>query len=62
MASDGIVEAIDIAADGDCGIVPRLEGGAPDEFGFQRLEERLDHRIVVAVALARHRDPDAVAA
>ena len=34
--------------------------GAPDEFGLEGLEERLDHGVVEAVSLARHRDRDAV--
>ena len=60
MASDGIVEAVDIAS--DCGgrFGPALEDGAPDEFGLQRLEERLDHGVVEAVSLSRHRNHDAV--
>src|ERR1700722_6987884 len=60
MAADGIVEAVDITADCDRGFDPALEDGAPDEFGLEGLEERLDHGVVEAVSLARHRDRDAV--
>ena len=60
MAADGIVEAVDVTADCACGFDPALEDGAPDEFGLEGLEERLDHGVVEAVALARHRDRDAV--
>jgi hypothetical protein len=59
MAPDGIVEAIDIPADSVLGLGSRLEDGAPDEFGFQCFEERLDHGVVIAVAFAGHRDLDA---
>src|SRR3954465_11450343 len=62
MTPDGIIEAIDVTGDGLLGLGAGLEGGAPDEFGLQRLEERLDHRVVVTIPLARHRDQDAVAA
>jgi hypothetical protein len=54
MAADGIVEAVDIAP--DCGgrFSSAPEDGAPDEFGLQRLEERLDHGVIEAVSLSRH--------
>src|SRR6476646_4663310 len=60
MAADGIVEAVDVTVDCACGFDPALEDGAPDEFGLEGLEERLDHGVVEAVSLARHRDRDAV--
>src|ERR1700733_12588301 len=56
----GIVEAVDVTADCDRGFDPALEDGAPDEFGLEGLEERLDHGVVEAVSLVRHRDRDAV--
>ena len=48
MAADGIVEAVDIAP--DCGgrFSSAPEDGAPDEFGLQRLEIRLDHGVIEA--------------
>ncbi len=46
MAPDGVVEAVDVSADGLCGFGACFEGSAPGEFGFQRLEERLDHGVV----------------
>ena len=60
MAAEGIVEAVDVTADCDRGFDPALEHGAPDQFGLEGLEERLDHGVVEAVSLARHRDRDAV--
>ena len=60
MAPEGIVEPVDVAANGLVGIVAGVEDGPPDELGFQGLEERLDHGVVVAIPLAGHRDQDAV--
>ena len=62
MAPNGVVEAIDISGNVALGFSAGEEGGSPNQFRFQRLEEDLDHRVVVAIALARHRDLDAVAA
>ena len=61
VAPGRIVEAVDVAGQGVARLGPGQEHGAPDEFALQRLEERLDHGIVVAVPLAGHRDQDAVA-
>ncbi len=52
MAPDRVVEAVDISTDRGGRLGPGLEDGAPDEFGFQGLEEALDHGIIVAVSLA----------
>ena len=60
MAPDGIVEPVDVAANGLVGFVAGVEDGPPDELGFQGLEERLDHGVVIAIPLAGHRDQDAV--
>src|ERR1700704_1291703 len=62
MAPDGIVEPVDIAANGLVGFLAGVEDGPPDELGFQGLKERLHHRVVVAISLAGHRDQDAVLA
>ena len=51
MAADGIVEAVDVTADCARGFDPALEDGAPDEFGLEGFEERLDHGVVEAVPL-----------
>ena len=51
MTPDGIVEAVDVAPDGVLGLGPSLEDGAPDQLGFQGLEEGLDNRVVVAISL-----------
>jgi hypothetical protein len=62
MAPDGVVEAIDISGNVALGFGAGEKGGSQNKSRFQRLEDGLDHRVVVAIALARHRDPDAVAA
>ncbi len=62
MAPDGIVEPVDVAANGLVGFLAGVEDGAPDELGFQGLEERLNHGVVVTISLAGHRDQDAVPA
>lgn len=43
MPADRIIKAVDIAGDGIFGMVARLVAGAPDEFGFDRLEHRFHH-------------------
>src|SRR4051794_5045237 len=60
MAPDGIVEPIDVAANSSVRLLAGVEDGPPDEFGFQGLEERLHHGVVIAIPLAGHRDQDAV--
>jgi len=60
MAPDGIVEAVDISGNRRLGLVACVEDGAPNELGFERLEECFDHRIVVAVAFAGHGDAHAM--
>jgi putative tryptophan/tyrosine transport system substrate-binding protein len=60
MAPDGIVEPVDVAANGLVGFLASVKDGPPDELGFQGLEERLHHGVVVAISLAGHRDQDAV--
>ena len=52
MAPDGVVEAVDIAGNGLRGLGAGVEDGSPDEFGFDRLEERLDHGVIVAISFA----------
>ena len=62
MAPDGIVEPVDVAGDGLVGFPAGVEDRPPDKLGFEGLEERFDHRVVVAVSLAGHRDQDAMLA
>src|SRR6476469_82980 len=60
MAPEGIVEPIDVAANGLVGFMAGVEDSPPDELGFEGLEERLDHGVVVAIPLAGDRKQDAV--
>ncbi len=60
VTAAGIVEAIDVTGQRADGLGSRLERGAPDQLALQRLEERLDHRVVEAISLARHRNHDAI--
>lgn len=60
MAPDGVVEAVDVAADGVLRLQAGCEDGAPDELGFQGFEERLHHGVIVAISPAGHRDQDAM--
>ena len=62
MAPDGIVEPVNVAANGLGRLLAGVEDGPPHQLGFQRLKERLHHGVVVAVPLCRHRDQDAVLA
>src|SRR5271169_7024750 len=62
MAPDGIVEPVNVAANGLGSLLAGVEDGPPHQLGFEGLEERLHHGVVVAVALCRHRDQDAVLA
>ena len=58
MPSDGgIVEPVDISGQSAFGLAARLPRDRPDQ--FERLEERLDDGVVVAVSLAAHRDQQA---
>src|ERR1700690_941445 len=51
---DGIVEPVNVAANGLVGFLAGVEDGPPDELGFQGLEERFHHGVVVAISLAGH--------
>src|SRR4051794_18328765 len=53
MAPEGIVEPVDVAANGPVGLLAGVEDGPPDELGFQGLEEPFPHGVVIAVPLAR---------
>lgn len=54
METAGVVEAIDVLKDSGFCLTPRRPALPPDEFGLQGFEERLDGRIVVAIAFAAH--------
>ena len=60
MAAVRIVEPIDILEDRSLGLTARVPTITPDQLGLDGFEERLDHGIVIAIALAAHRDLEAV--
>ena len=62
MTPDGIVEPVNVAANGLGSLLAGVKDGPPYKLGFQRLEERLHHGVVVAVPFCRHRDQDTVLA
>src|SRR5580692_3518663 len=54
VAPNGIVEPVNVAANGLVGFLAGVEDGPPDQLGFQGLEERFHHGVVVAISLAGH--------
>ena len=60
VAADRIVEPVDVSGHRVLGLAAGLPGDLPDQFGLDSLEERLDHSVVVAVALSTHRDQQAM--
>ena len=59
MSPDGVIEPVDVSGDGVFGLLAGLPCHRPDQFGLDGLEERFDHRVVVAVPAPSHRDQDA---
>ena len=51
MPPAGIVEAVDVFEQGNLGLPPCLPFPPPDQLGFQRFEEALDHGVVKAILL-----------
>lgn len=52
MPSAGVIKAIDIVTDFGFSLGSGLVMSPPDELRFQGFEQGLDHRIVIAIALA----------
>ena len=55
MPSARIAKAVDVLEDGHLGFSSRLPRPAPDQLRLDRLEECLDVRAVVTIALTAHR-------
>lgn len=53
VSPDRVVEAVDITGDSLSGLLACQECRWPDEFGFQRLEEGLDHGIEAPIFVKR---------
>ena len=60
MPPSRIVKAVDVLEGGQLGVSARVPRLSPDQLGLDRLEERLDGGVVIAVALAAHRYLEAV--
>ena len=54
MASDWIVEAVNVTANRFFGLPPCLEACAPDQLRFDCLEDGLNDGIIIAIAFATH--------
>ena len=59
MPPDRVIEPVDVSGDGVFGLLAGLPGDRPDQFRLDGFEERLDHRVVIAVPSPAHRDQDA---
>jgi len=62
MPSSRIVEAVDVLEDGRLYVSARVPRPSPNQLSLDRLEERLDSGVVVAVAFAAHRYLESVLA
>ena len=51
MFAARVVEAIDVFEEGDLDVASGVPFAPPDQFGLQGLEEALDGRVIIAVAL-----------
>ena len=60
MAAARVIEPIDILEDRAFSLTACVPTITPDQLGLDGFEERLDHGIVIAIALAAHRDLEAV--
>ena len=54
MAAARLVEPVYIFKDRHLSLAPCLPRMLPDQLCFDGLEERLDRRVVIAIALAAH--------
>ena len=53
MTPDGVVEAVDVLTNRLLSLGSGLEDGAPDQLGFQALEEGLDNGIDAPIEVKR---------
>jgi hypothetical protein len=60
MPAAQVIEFVVVLRDAGFGLAMGFRNPAPDQFGFDGLEERLDNGLVIAIALAAHRRPQAV--
>ena len=62
MPAGRVLEAVDVLEDDGFGFAAGCPRPAPDQFGLDGLEERLDNGVITALALAALRRPQAVVA
>ena len=62
MPTGRVLEAVDVLEDDGFGFAAGCPRPAPDQFGLDGLEERLDNGVITALALAALRRPQAVVA
>src|SRR5665648_414798 len=62
VSSARVIEPLDVLANGVGGLLACREGGPPDQLGFDGLEDRFHHGVVVAVSPTAHRRDEAMVA
>ena len=62
MPTGRVIEAVDVLEDDGFGFAAGCPRPAPDQFGLDGLEERLDNGVIIVLALAALRRPQAVVA
>ena len=60
MATARVIEPVDILEDRAFSLTACVPTVAPDQLSLVEFEERLDHRIIITISLAAHRDLEAV--
>jgi hypothetical protein len=55
MPAGRVIETVDVVKDAGFGLATGFPNPAPDQFGLDGLEERLDNGVVIAIALAADR-------
>jgi hypothetical protein len=54
MPAARVIEAVDLLKNGVFGLAAGFPCPAPDQFGLNGLEERLDNGVVITISLAAH--------
>ena len=60
MPAAWVIESVDILKDGTFCLTACVLFVAPDLLSLDGFEERLDHRIIITITFAAHRDLEAV--
>jgi len=54
MAASRVVEAVDVFEDGHLSLPAGVPCVSPDQLCFDRFEERLNRRVIIAISFAAH--------